>query len=91
MEIMRSNPEWTLSDEQKAHLQKLYTDVLSDGDATRAFEKTFLMMFPDRRIAKGQMKQFLLRLKHLADQGRPPKDAPLFSITTAALNGGGGF
>jgi hypothetical protein len=73
LELIQKNPSLALDDETRAQLKKTYDGVIKGGPEKAAVEAMFKMLFEDKRIAKKQMQDFLSRMIHLSNNGRPPE------------------
>lgn len=76
MEMIARHPELKLSDRVRAKCLEQYTLVTTQASPEKmALEQMFKSMFPDRNVVRQEMKDYLLRLRQLAEHGRPPEKA----------------
>lgn len=71
LEIMEQNKELKLSSQDQKQMQQLFEMIANRGPQERAVSGMFKAMFENEQEAKVQLGRFMLRLKHLAEHGRP--------------------
>ncbi len=71
LEIMNQHQDMKLSPRDQAQMKNLFDSIYNGGPEQEVIWQTFKMMFDDLREAKVQLAKFMIRLKYVADHGRP--------------------